>query len=171
MKQRAVTSLVSNHDFAEETFTYVESTPGWVLTSSNSVQSIQNRNLVLERTSSSTTDMAKRPVKHSNVSKDKRPPTKEAGDPGIRGSSATAVEKPKSIFATLRDARVQRALQLVLLAALYAPTSQLNLSPVYGEIPAGHYHRYGLTASFMTAFALRGHLPPLASRIITPFCF
>jgi spermidine synthase len=62
-------------------------------------------------------------------------------------------------------------MQLILLAALYAPISQLNLSPVYGEIPAGYFHRYGLTASTLIAFLLRGYLPMTAARLVTPFCF
>lgn len=79
--------------------------------------------------------------------------------------------KSRSLLRSLADIRTQRALQLVLLAALYAPVSQMNLSPVYGAVPANLYHRYGLTLSFMLAFALRGQLPSWTSRAITPFCF
>ncbi|KIX93682.1 uncharacterized protein Z520_10588 [Fonsecaea multimorphosa CBS 102226] len=79
--------------------------------------------------------------------------------------------RPKSFVSILTDAKVRRALQLVLLAAVSAPISQLNLSPVYGDIPAALYHQYGLAASFMLAFALRGYLPVWVSRAITPFCF
>ncbi|OAP56810.1 hypothetical protein AYL99_08922 [Fonsecaea erecta] len=86
-------------------------------------------------------------------------------------AAISTVKHPKSLMAVLLDTRVRRALQLVLLAALYAPISQLNLSPVYGDIPAALYHQYGLTVSFMVAFALRGYLPAWLSRFITPFCF
>lgn len=67
--------------------------------------------------------------------------------------------------------RAQRAFQLVLLAALSAPLSQLNLSPVYGAIPAGVYHRYGLIASFLVAFGIRGYLPKGTARWIATFSF
>lgn len=80
-------------------------------------------------------------------------------------------EEPKDLLATIFDARFRSALQLVLLAALYAPISQLNLSPVYGAVPAALYHKYGLIASFMLAFALRGYLPRWISMALTPFCF
>ena len=106
--------------------------------------------------------MARKVVKSSNSPKQ---------DNMLTSRSTPLQLKPRSIFATAGDARVSRALQLVLLAALYAPVSQMNLSPVYGEIPAGYYHRYGLYASFMVAFLLRGYLPRVVARVITPFCF
>ncbi|EXJ79747.1 hypothetical protein A1O3_08030 [Capronia epimyces CBS 606.96] len=91
--------------------------------------------------------------------------------PSLSPSVQTATAKPRTVLTLLGDTRVQRALQLILLAALYAPVSQLTLSPVYGAVPAGLYHRYGLTAAFLLAFALRGYLPSWISRAITPFCF
>ncbi|KIW16876.1 hypothetical protein PV08_04066 [Exophiala spinifera] len=77
----------------------------------------------------------------------------------------------KSLLRSLGDIRTQRSLQLILLASLQAAVSQLNLSPVYGAVPAALYHRYGLTVSFLVAFLLRGYLPPWVGRAITPFCF
>ncbi|KAJ9612422.1 hypothetical protein H2200_004019 [Cladophialophora chaetospira] len=115
--------------------------------------------------------MAKRPIQQSNASKERSPVAKGTVAPGSQASTTRTLEKPRSIFSTLGDSRMQTALQLVLLAALTAPVSQLNLSPVYGEIPAGYYHSYGLMASFLVAYLLRGHLPLLLPRIVTPFCF
>ncbi|KIW71620.1 hypothetical protein PV04_03762 [Phialophora macrospora] len=115
--------------------------------------------------------MAKRSAKRNNVTKVQRPAAAETPGPATQQPTANIVERPRSLWASLGDSRVQTALQLVLLAALYAPVSQLNLSPVYGEIPAGHYHRYGLTASFLAAFLLRGYLAQPIPRLITPFCF
>lgn len=86
-------------------------------------------------------------------------------------SSKAPVAKPKSIFSKVIDIRAQRTLQLVLLAALSAPLSQLNLSPVYGAIPAGLYHRYGVIASFLLAVGIRGYLPKGISRWIATFSF
>ncbi len=115
--------------------------------------------------------MAKRTIKQSKASKDDRSVAKEAVTPESQRGTPKTFQKRRSIISTLGDSRWQRALQLVLLAALYAPISQLNLSPIYGEIPAAYYHRYGLTASFLVAYLLRGHLPPRISRLVTPFCF
>ncbi|ETI23020.1 hypothetical protein G647_04816 [Cladophialophora carrionii CBS 160.54] len=115
--------------------------------------------------------MAKRSAKPGHESKDRRQTATETSIPDTQQRLPKTLERPRSIFATLGDSRVRTALQLVLLAALYAPVSQLNLSPVYGEIPSRHYHPYGLTASFLAAYLLRGHLPRRVSRVITPFCF
>ncbi|KAL2401387.1 hypothetical protein ABEF93_005658 [Exophiala dermatitidis] len=86
-------------------------------------------------------------------------------------NASPRTQQSNTVYTILRDKRFQRALQLIFLAALYAPVSQLNLSPVYGSVPAGLYHRYGLTASFLLAFVLRGYLPRWIGQAITPFCF
>ncbi|EXJ80446.1 hypothetical protein A1O1_08591 [Capronia coronata CBS 617.96] len=91
--------------------------------------------------------------------------------PVSQQSSHVHTQRPRTIWSILSDLRTQRALQLILLASLYASISQLTLSPVYGAVPAALYHRYGLTASFLLAFALRGYLPPWIAQGITPFCF
>lgn len=122
--------------------------------------------------------MAKRASKASNASKQNKttpgPRTTETPTTATTQAETTKTTRKQnstSIFSALTNTKVQRALQLLLLAALSAPVSQLNLSPVYGDIPAGYYHRYALTASFLLAYLLRGNLPPWISRIITPFCF
>lgn len=119
--------------------------------------------------------MAKKPNKSATAAKQSRSstePSRQAGasskDPGV---TAAGSSKTQSIFSKLLDFRVQRGFQLILLAALSASLSQLNLSPVYGAIPAGVYHRYGLTASFLIAVAIRGYLPKAISRWIATFSF
>lgn len=117
--------------------------------------------------------MARKTNRSNHPPKQNEAPAPKLARPAVQQPADVTVPKPrpKSVLATLSDGRVQRALQLVLLAALYGPISQLNLSPVYGAVPAGLYHTHGLTASFMVAFALRGYLPSWISRVITPFCF
>ncbi|KIW26844.1 uncharacterized protein PV07_06646 [Cladophialophora immunda] len=116
--------------------------------------------------------MARRAKPPNNVTtRTTTPSHKSKMPPSPHTDTVSTDKRPKPLVASLADTRVRRALQLVLLAALYAPISQLNLSPVYGNIPVALYHRYGLAASFMLAFVLRGFLPPWISRSITPFCF
>ena len=76
-----------------------------------------------------------------------------------------------SVFQLIRNTSVQRSFQLVALAAIYSPLSQLNLSPVYGSIPASLYHRYGLIVCVLLAFGVRGRLPDWINRSIPAFCF
>lgn len=80
-------------------------------------------------------------------------------------------EQFKSVFQLIRNTSVQRSFQLVALAAIYSPLSQLNLSPVYGSIPARLYHRYGLIVCVLLAFGVRGQLPGWINRSIPAFCF
>lgn len=100
-----------------------------------------------------------------------RPGDKIPAEPISQQIPSGQPRKTRTIFTILVDIKAQRAFQLILLTALYARVSQLTLSPVYGAIPTALYHRYGLTASFMLAFALRGYLPSWIARVITPFCF
>ncbi|KAJ9502145.1 hypothetical protein H2202_002209 [Exophiala xenobiotica] len=118
--------------------------------------------------------MAKRHNRSQNTSKQVKPPSDRSFEEAktlTPSKPSEDIQKPRSLLATIADIRTLRALQLVLLASLHAAVSQLNLSPVYGAVPASLYHRYGLTASFMLAFLLRGYLPPWTALAITPFCF
>ena len=83
----------------------------------------------------------------------------------------TAVKETTSIRKLLVDIRVRRALYLVLLAAFYSPLSQLVLSPVYGSIPSAVYHKYGVIASAMLAFPLKGHVPDHVRKYFAAFVF
>lgn len=59
-----------------------------------------------------------------------------------------------SFWSLFRDANVQKATQLITLAAIYSSISQLTLSPVYGSIPSAFYHKYGSTAAALLAVSL-----------------
>ncbi len=80
-------------------------------------------------------------------------------------------QQSRSVFQLVRNISVQRSFQLVALAAIYSPLSQLNLDPVYGSIPTARYHRYGLTVCVLLAFGLRGKLPKWVNRSVAAFCF
>lgn len=85
---------------------------------------------------------------------------------------ATNTPRPaRSSLYLLADVRTRRAFYLVLLAALYAPLSQLNLAPVYGSIPSAVYHKYGLIASSMLSFAVKGHVPARLHTFVGAFVF
>lgn len=62
-----------------------------------------------------------------------------------------------------------RTLSIVLLAAIYAPLSQLVLSPVYGSLPASAYHKWGVFISCMLAYAIRGYVPVVVERSLAAF--
>jgi hypothetical protein len=86
-------------------------------------------------------------------------------------SNRKSAKSGRSVFSIIRNINVQRSLQLVVVAALYSPLSQLNLSPVYGAIPSAIYHRYGLIGCVLLAYALRGRLPPWTRRMVPVLCF
>ena len=83
----------------------------------------------------------------------------------VTTSSEAVTTSKKSIASSLwsiyRTGDAQRGIQLVTLTAIYSSISQLTLSPVYGLIPAGIYHRYGTMGVALFAIALRGKLPAL----------
>ena len=58
---------------------------------------------------------------------------------------------------------VLKAVELIMLAAIYSPISQLSLSPVYGSIPSLLYHSNvtigALMLAWTTKYILRVHLP------------
>ncbi|KAK5061425.1 hypothetical protein LTR84_007968 [Exophiala bonariae] len=117
--------------------------------------------------------MAKKTTKSALAAKQSKSAPESSRQPGTssKATIAPVSSKPPSIFSKLTDIRAQRTFQLILLAALSAPLSQLNLSPVYGAIPAGLYHRYGVIASFLLAVGIRGYLPKALSRWIATFSF
>jgi len=87
------------------------------------------------------------------------------------GSSSSDTSTRPSILTRLRNRNVQTAVQLVVLAAVCSPLSQLTLAPVYGSVPAALYHKYGLTASVLLSFALRGYLPKWIGQIVPAYAF
>jgi hypothetical protein len=51
-----------------------------------------------------------------------------------------------------------RATAFLLIAGIASPVSQLNLSPVYGSIPASLHHQRAITATSVLAFIIKGSL-------------
>jgi hypothetical protein len=58
---------------------------------------------------------------------------------------------------------VGRALALLLVAGVASPVSQLNLSPVYGSIPASLHHQRAMTVTAVTALIARRSLKKYVS--------
>jgi hypothetical protein len=58
---------------------------------------------------------------------------------------------------------VGRALALLLVAGIASPVSQLNLSPVYGSIPASLHHQRAMTITAVTALIVRRGLKKYVS--------
>ncbi len=70
---------------------------------------------------------------------------------------------------------VWEAIVLLVLAATYSPVSQLNLSPVYGAIPASIYHRSLTLAAILTAMTvktmLKNYLPVNVAKLTPILAF
>lgn len=98
--------------------------------------------------------------------------TNASTETNVRESSTSSISRPRrQTWRLLFDVRTRRAFYLILLAALYAPLSQLILSPVYGSIPSAIYHRYGIIASNMLAFGIKDNLPARVNSFFAPFVF
>src|SRR2546421_2499249 len=63
-----------------------------------------------------------------------------------------AVSRGGSAQSILVNSDAHKAAQLITLAALYSPVSQLTLSPVYGTAQSGLYHRWGTLATALVGF-------------------
>lgn len=71
--------------------------------------------------------------------------------------------------------KVGQAFAYLLLAGVGAAVSQLNLSPVYGSIPASLYHQKAITGTALLAFMLHAPLkrrfPPELSQFAAPISY
>lgn len=87
-------------------------------------------------------------------------------------SAVTTASSPQSI---LYNTNAYKAAQLITLAALYGPVSQLTLSPVYGTAQSGLYHRWGALATALAAFLcvsfLQRQIPKRIVDVIPAFAF
>ncbi|KAF2251829.1 hypothetical protein BU26DRAFT_516581 [Trematosphaeria pertusa] len=95
-------------------------------------------------------------------------------------SRQKTVKKPKAAREAEKQARqlptttilknVGRAAALLLIAGIASPISQLNLSPVYGSIPASLHHQRSMTFTAVAALigrgTLRRYFPSAASEYI-----
>ena len=68
-----------------------------------------------------------------------------------------------------------KALQLIVLAAVYSPVSQLCLSPVYGSIPASLHHPRLLMAAILTGWvaktSFQRYFPRAIANLLPVFAF
>lgn len=75
----------------------------------------------------------------------------------------------------LSNPSTQKALQLIMLAAIYSPISWLSLTPVYGSVPSALYHVRGKVAVFLIGFLARKQLqkvmPLSIARWLPAFAF
>jgi hypothetical protein len=88
-------------------------------------------------------------------------------------------KKPKAAREAEKQARrvpttailknVGRAAALLLIAGMASPVSQLNLSPVYGSIPAALHHQRAMTLTAVAALISRGILKSYASSSLAPY--
>jgi hypothetical protein len=97
------------------------------------------------------------------------------GQPGRPAPDASAVAPGTPAQSILFNNDAHKAAQLITLAALYSPVSQLALSPVYGTAQAGLYHRWGTLATALVAFLcvsfLQRHIPKRIANFIPAFAF
>ena len=113
--------------------------------------------------------------------------------PGSHGSPQSATDKvkdsqpirtapdgskivaPASAQSLLYNKDAHKAAQLITLAALYSPISQLTLSPVYGTAQASLYHRWGSLATALVAFLCvcfcQRHISKRIMNVIPAFAF
>ncbi|ERF69111.1 hypothetical protein EPUS_01067 [Endocarpon pusillum Z07020] len=75
----------------------------------------------------------------------------------------------------LSNVSFHKALQLIILAAVYSPVSWLSLTAVYGSVPSALYHNLGKYLSSLIGFLgwkqLRKILPPDIARWLPAFAF
>jgi hypothetical protein len=97
------------------------------------------------------------------------------GQPVSTAPDGSAIARNASIQSILYNNDAHKAAQLITLAALYSPISQLTLSPVYGTAQSGLYHRWGTLATALAAFLcvcfLQRHIPKRLVNIIPAFAF
>lgn len=91
---------------------------------------------------------------------------------------ASVASGERQSYQTPRGKVVQTALkaaELLVLAAIYSPVSQLTLSPVYGSIPASIHHQRLMIAAGLVAWigkpALKKHLPTNTADLIPVLAF
>jgi hypothetical protein len=77
------------------------------------------------------------------------------------------VTEPASIPAVLRN--VGRAAAILIIAGIASPVSQLNLSPVYGSIPASLNHQRAMTVTAVTALLARKGLKRYVSANVAEY--
>jgi hypothetical protein len=119
------------------------------------------------QTSQSAPEAGIMPVPAAGERKDARPV-------GL-APDGSAVASNTSAQSILFNNDAHKAAQLITLAALYSPISQLSLSPVYGTAQSGLYHRWCTLGTALVAFLcicfLQQHIPKRIENIIPAFAF
>ncbi|RMD42857.1 hypothetical protein DV735_g2273, partial [Chaetothyriales sp. CBS 134920] len=110
-------------------------------------------------------------VKKAKQTSVKRAPVESIAGDVTRTNTTPSQPRTGTFLSLIHDIDAHIGLQLAILAAFSSPISQLNLSPVYGSIPSGLYHHYGILASLLLALALRGRLPAWTERCIPAWAF
>ena len=108
--------------------------------------------------------------------------------PASRSKSKRGAEQPQQSPSDLKSSEVDdpippsslpqttlKAVELLVLAAIYSPVSQLTLSPVYGSIPSAiHHHRLMMSAVVLGWIAknrMRLYLPTYLANILPLLAF
>src|SRR5271156_1058062 len=119
------------------------------------------------QTSQSAPEAGIKPAPAADERKDAQPV-----GPAPDGSAVASNTSAQSI---LFNNDAHKAAQLITLAALYSPISQLSLSPVYGTAQSGLYHRWctlGIAlAAFLCVIFLQRYIPKRIVNIIPAFAF
>jgi hypothetical protein len=119
------------------------------------------------QTSQSTPEAGVKPAPAADERKDAQPVGPAPG--------GSAVASSTSAQSVLFNNDAHKAAQLITLAALYSPISQLSLSPVYGTAQSGLYHRWCTLGTALAAFLcvcfLQRYIPKRIVNIIPAFAF
>jgi hypothetical protein len=119
------------------------------------------------QTSQSAPEAGIKPAPAADERKDAQPV-----GPAPDGSAVASNTSAQSI---LFNNDAHKAAQLITLAALYSPISQLSLSPVYGTAQSGLYHRWctlGIAlAAFLSVSFLQRYIPKRIVNITPAFAF
>ncbi len=85
-------------------------------------------------------------------------PQTERNQPALTNPDPPALAPRPSI---LSNPSAHKALQIIILAAIYSPISWLSLTPVYGSVPSALYHHQGKVVASLVGFLGRKQLQKL----------
>lgn len=78
-----------------------------------------------------------------------------AASPPAPSTPKVAERRPQYLPASALLKNVGRAIALIVIAGVASPVSQLNLSPVFGSIPASLHHQQAMTLTALGALGIR----------------
>ncbi|MCJ1307971.1 hypothetical protein MMC25_001621 [Agyrium rufum] len=114
------------------------------------------------------------PKKSKQTHKDKT--RQEESSQETAASSSTNGDGTEKIdFTSAEIGAIIKAIELLLLGALYSPISQASLSPVYGGLPPSLHHHRLLQGAALAGFVLKGaiqqYLPEDVAKVIPVLAF